>query len=247
LGRVGYLFRALRAPGEERYRLVERAARRIHPEAILSERARSWLTDKEFRATYDRFQPQNSRRMDRLYALAQLARVAARLPGDTAECGTYLGAASFFICQQIRGTGKLHHGFDSFEGISEPSRADGSFWHKGDLRATEEQARANLAAFDFVRLYKGWIPDRFKEVADREFALVHIDVDLAVPTRASLEFFWPRLVEGGIAVFDDYGFLTCPGARQTIDEYFGDRPELVIELPTGQGIAWKGAPEHSLG
>ena len=32
------------------------------------------------------------------------------------------------------------------------------------------------------KLYRGWIPERFKEVADLRFSLVHIDVDLYRPT-----------------------------------------------------------------
>ena len=35
-------------------------------------------------------------------------------------------------------------------------------------------------------------------------------------------------------VCDDYGFASCPGARKAVDEYFSGRPDVPIELPSGQ-------------
>lgn len=34
------------------------------------------------------------------------------------------------------------------------------------------------SVFNFIRLYHGWIPEKFDEVANRTFSYVHIDVDL---------------------------------------------------------------------
>jgi hypothetical protein len=138
-----------------------------------------------------------------------------------------------------RGTLRL---FDSFEGISQPDARDVASdaeimpWSEGDLSASESLVRQNLVQFKNVEYYKGWIPTRFDEVAGRSFRVVHIDVDLYQPTRDSLEFFYPRLVIGGTIVMDDYGLMTCPGARQAADEFAGANDLDILELPTGQGI-----------
>jgi len=69
---------------------------------------------------------------------------------------------------------------------------------------------------------------------------VHVDVDLFEPTAARLEFFYPRLVSGGMIVCDDYGFTTCPGARKACDDFCAKTPQqTVIHLTTGQGIIMK--------
>ena len=51
-------------------------------------------------------------------------------------------------------------------------------------------AEKNLNQFpQRYQLFKGWIPDRFDEIALKKFCLVHIDVDLYQPTLDSLNFF----------------------------------------------------------
>jgi hypothetical protein len=145
------------------------------------------------------------------------------------------------IADELRraGVNRKIHLFDSFEGLSKPGEKDGTFWSTGGLSADESKARQNLAGFSNAAFYRGWIPERFPEVGDRSFALVHIDVDLYQPTLDSLAFFYPRMVKGGLIICDDYGFTTCPGAREAMDSFFGHMPELVVHLPTGQGLVLK--------
>jgi hypothetical protein len=184
---------------------------------------------------------------ERHYIVYSMAKATANLPGDTAECGVYRGASSYVICLANQGKANCqHHGFDSFEGLSQPEAVDipsdslAYTWKERDLVSPEEVAAKNLSQFPFVRLYKGWIPERFGEVADRRFSLVHIDVDLYQPTRDSLIFFYERLVPGGILLCDDYGSINCPGATRAFDEFVADKPEkCVIQLTTGQGFIVK--------
>ena len=72
------------------------------------------------------------------------------------------------------------------------------------------------------------------------FSFVHIDVDLYEPTRDSLAFFLPRMTAGGIIVVDDYGFATCPGATQAVDDILRHGPEKMLAMPDGGGFLIKG-------
>jgi hypothetical protein len=225
-----------------RYRLGEIAARMIGG-CWVPEDLKLWLCDDAFHAQYRKFDTRNLRSAERKFAVRELVRSLADVPGDTAECGCYEGATSYFICRE-RGRGP-HHVFDSFAGLSAPDANDvpdhtSAFaWREGDLSTSEEVAREKLAEFPFVRFYPGWIPERFGEVGDRTFCFVHIDVDLYQPTRDSLQFFYPRLETGGMIVCDDYGFTNCPGAKRACDEFVAEVPERLIHLPTGQGLIIK--------
>ena len=49
---------------------------------------------------------------------------------------------------------------------------------------------------------------------------MHIDVSLYEPTLKSLEFFFPRLVDGGIIICDDYNSQQLNGVKKAWDEFF---------------------------
>jgi len=191
-----------------------------------------------------------TQRPDRKFVLWSMARSTRNLSGDTAECGVLDGASSYLICSAREDSGLTeHHAFDSFEGLSLPGAKDrprttvAFHWAAGDLSVPLEETRRKLARFGNVRYHKGWIPERFEEVAARSFSFVHIDVDLYQPTRDSLEFFYPRLVPGGILLCDDYGYHTCPGAQRAFDEFAATTTEQsVVHLPTGQGFIVKRGP-----
>jgi len=204
-----------------------------------------WPGDHESLTIYRGFPEATVAITDRNFTLYSLAKSTRNVEGDTVECGVFRGATSFMIGASQRGTGKKHYVFDSFEGLSVPGEEDlvsksrPHYWKAHDLSAPEDVVRRNLAALDDVCLFKGWIPSRFREVADTRFSFVHIDVDLYRPTLDSLEFFYERLNSSGLIVCDDYGNKQCPGAKKALDSFMADKPEDVVHLATGQGVIWK--------
>lgn len=208
-----------------------------------------WRDEPEFWETWKASPYFQRQRPDRKFVLWSMACSTGNLPGDTAECGVLDGASSYLICSARNGTKQTeHHVFDSFEGLSPPRPEDqpssdlAFHWAAGDLSVPLEETMRKLSRFDNICYYKGWIPSRFPEVAERSFAFVHVDVDLYQPTKDALAFFYPRLVPGGILLCDDYGYHTCPGARRAFDEFAATTPErTVMHLPTGQGFIIKRA------
>ncbi|MFQ5638474.1 MAG: TylF/MycF/NovP-related O-methyltransferase [bacterium] len=194
----------------------------------------------QYLARFDELKGLNT---DRRWMLYQLIRLVRNIPGDTAECGVYKGAGSYLICNVNRENerhSRIHHIFDSFEGLSEPSETDGEYWTEGDMSCPLETVSENLSEFKNVNIYKGWIPELFSDVDAKRFSFVHIDVDLYQPTLDSFEFFYPRMNEGAVMLSDDYGFTTCPGATSAIDKFLLDKKEKMIALSAGGGFLIKG-------
>lgn len=203
-----------------------------------------WLSDQQFWAVMERYGEGDALNAHRRKFLFEYARYAvSRVGGNTAECGVFQGLGSHLICmaRKERGGCAGHHLiFDSFDGLSTPSSEDGSYWAKGDLTCNDAIVRTNLAEFDFIKYLQGWIPTRFGEVADERFCFVHIDVDLAVPTRESLEFFYPRVESGGGIVVDDYGFSSCPGVTMAVENFVKKNAgAFLLRLPAGGAIISK--------
>lgn len=209
----------------------------------ISEDYKLWREDTDFINRYNSLSPGNPYSQDRKYTLREFARQVRNVDGDMAECGCYEGATAWFMANEHPDV-PLHL-FDSFAGLSEPGRQDVDTstahfkWKTGDMSSPKSRLRETLKDFRRISIYQGWIPERFPEVADKVFRLVHIDVDLYQPTRDSLEFFYPRMAPGGVLVFDDYGVTTCPGAYKAVNEFMQDKPEYVLHLPSAQGIIIK--------
>jgi O-methyltransferase len=218
---------------------VDALARRVLPGYVVSEYGRSWQSDRRLLERLRALEPQ-SRSFDRKVALIELLKLIADVPGDTAEVGVFRGASSVLICEATVSDGRTHFAVDSYEGLSAPGELDGGWWEAGDMSATEAEVRERLAPFA-ARIIRGWVPDVLAAVPAVALAFAHVDVDLYEPTRAASEWAYELLSPGGILICDDYGFETCPGARQAFDEVLAERPEPIIHLPTGQGMVIKQA------
>jgi O-methyltransferase len=204
-----------------------------------------WPSNEQFRRASAAWKDVPGLPDDRRFFLLSTAASVRNVEGDTADIGVRFGTSSFFILVGIDNAAKLHHMFDSFEGLSEPTPEDSAagqqtVWKQGQLLAEEEVTKKNLRMYeDRCRYYKGWVPTRFAQVRDRKFAFVHVDVDLFQPTHDTLEFFYERLSPGGVIVCDDYGSALCPGARKAMDEFMAHKPEALFHIPTGQALVVK--------
>jgi len=211
-----------------------------------------WVDDPSFWNVWNTWlaSPTHSpQRPDRKFVAWSMALSTLNIDGDTAECGVFDGATSYLICSAAKKANihKTHHAFDSWEGLSTPSKEDKSenkynvfLWKKGDLKISQAQTMQNLSDCENIIYHRGWIPERFHEIEDKRFSFVHIDVDIYEPTRDSLEFFYPRMSLGGIILCDDYAYHTCPGTKKAFDDFVqAKRIDPVIHLPTGQGFITK--------
>lgn len=170
----------------------------------------------------------------RFYSLFRLAKsvLDKGIEGDFAENGCWMGHSTYALATILQSSNfsNKFYIFDSFEGgLSDKTENDSNL--RTDLNATEinkekeifssslESVKELLSPFPFVEIHKGWIPEKFDRVEDRQFAYVHIDVDLYEPTRDCLNFFYPRLNKNGVIIIDDYGLSQFGGCKKAVDEF----------------------------
>ena len=188
----------------------------------------------------------NELRRQRHYVLNHLLHNVDFSSGDVCEAGCWKGLSAYQIASfiQKRKEKVRFHIFDSFEGLSEIQSQDRSEFDERNPEEVRKQfacpqdmVQNNLKAFDFIEYHKGWIPDRFDDVSDRTFCFVHIDVDLYQPIYDSFCFFYPRMAQDGIMVFDDYGCLQFPGAQKAVDQCLKEHGNpFFVPLPSGQAF-----------
>lgn len=203
-----------------------------------------WLS-KEFGKYYSIAAPRTLVSVDRCYVIYILLKQSLSLAGDIIECGVYRGGTAAMIAKVIEESmaPKRLLLFDTFGGM--PKTDLSRDYHKeGDFADTSaDQVEAFVDAPGIAVLRKGLIPETFRGLESQRIAFAHIDVDIYKSIIDSLEFIWPRLVRGGVIVFDDYGAPTCPGAREAVDDFFAETSTYPLCLPTGQAIVFKHSTE----
>lgn len=203
-----------------------------------------WFEDW-FQEIYSKIKDHTVNPEDKCYIIYKFCHHCLHLEGDFAECGVYKGGTAFLIAYTLKNNSIRHsqlHLFDTFTGMPSTADNDPSGHKKGDFGDVSLNAVKNyLQAFPFVRFYPGFIPERFEVVRGLKFAFVNIDVDLYQTSKDCCNFFYDRMVKGGVIIFDDYG---CGdrykfAQKRAVDEFFKDKPESPISLPTGQCIVIK--------
>lgn len=206
-----------------------------------------WHGYGEFTDIYAEAKPHTLVSADRCHVLYSLAVQAAGLTGQWYECGVYQGGTAMLLARVLR----VHqwetwdadtqlHLFDTFEGMPEtdPGQDLHSAGDFADSSATLVQGRLDAINPGLAALHKGLIPETFDGLEAHRIAFAHIDVDIYRSVADCCTFIHPRMVPGGFMVFDDYGFPSCPGARKAVDEFFADKPENPLVLPTGQAVVF---------
>jgi O-methyltransferase len=162
------------------------------------------------------------------------ANQAIALEGDFIECGVWYGILSRTICNYV-----------------DFSRHDGTFylvdtWGKmpGSHTSSNYQddifsvVQKRFSDVDNVQLIRGPVPDVLTQITSSKVAFLAIDMNGSVPERAALEYFYDKIVPGGVIYFDDYGW-DFPELRATIEDFFMDKPETLLHFPSGNSIVVK--------
>jgi O-methyltransferase len=202
-----------------------------------------WLGHPEFQSVYEGVEPYTVVSPDRCYMLISLARYASHLAGDFAECGVFKGGTALLLARVLRRKEdqKKLYLFDSFQGLPKVNEEKDQWFTAGQYSADSVEAVEKLLR-DFRRMIDircGWIPETFHGLEDNRYAFAHLDVDLYQSALDCCGYFYPRMIPGGVLLFDEYAFAAARGEKDAVDEYFADKPESPITLPTGQAFVLK--------
>jgi len=97
--------------------------------------------------------------------------------------------------------------------------------HYAKIFENENEKFKKFNVSDKISIIKGKFEDTlFQKLSDQKFSFVLFDADLYNSTKFALDFVFPRLVNGGIMVFQDYEreekLEYSWGERQAVDEFF---------------------------
>lgn len=175
---------------------------------------------------------------ERYYILWKYSGYASNLDGDFVEAGVYNGSSAIFMSNRCQ---TVLHLIDSWEGLSQLQKEDNPIYDQDDntwmprFNIPIELVKDNLKICSNLKYHKGWIPDVLN--LDIKISLLHLDLDLYQPTKDCLEYFWDKVVPGGIIVSDLHDEVAW-GASKATKDFFKDIKEINF-LPTGKAIIKK--------
>jgi len=172
--------------------------------------------------------PQSLLSTDRLDVIRRLCEEVKHLPGSIAEVGVYRGGTAYMMASIL--PKKTIHLFDTFEGM--PISGPGDVHKVGEFKLgdiTLDELKMDFCTFKAV-FHVGLFPSGIRFPYDDRFCIVHIDADQYQSTLDAIELFRPVMVSGGVMVFDDYEWKSCPGVKRAIEEYFGSTMRVIKEV-----------------
>jgi len=160
---------------------------------------------------------------DKLKLMADTFLKVMPLEGRVADCGAYKGGTSL-ILRRLAPDKELHL-FDTWSGTP----WDDPMCHhkKGEWPASLADCKALVGENDKTHYHEGMLP--ITADANGKYCFVYVDMDTYQSTVAAIVFFWPRMVQGGILMFDDYNWTPCAGVKKAVDESFTAEQRRVVQ------------------
>jgi O-methyltransferase len=155
-----------------------------------------------------------------------------KVPGSFAELGVYKGDSAFLLHQMDQS--RIFHLFDTFEGFkandlkTEIGKA-ATYTTSNFADTSVQKVKKRLSDPEFI-FHQGYFPETTKGLKNEQYVLVSMDADLYNPTKAGLEYFYPRLSQGGVIIVHDYN-PDWPGIMKAVDDFAAGIPEPIVPMP----------------
>lgn len=182
----------------------------------------------------------------RVYIVCWFAEMVKNLEGDFVECGVNTGAYAISIINYIEFE-KLEKKFyllDTFKGldpqqISDEEKKAGIESYLKGYRDVFAEVQQTFAPYKSVQLIRGLVPDTLPECNSTKICYLSLDMNVVMPEIAAINYFWDKIVVGGVLLLDDYGFPQHIHQKDAFDVFAKEKGVQILCLPTGQGVIIK--------
>ena len=161
----------------------------------------------------------------RLKTLEAISMRLKNVPGAAAELGVNKGGFARWISRLL--PDRTLYLFDTFSGFDP---AESAYCGEGFIEAHRNTAADKVLALiphpDKAVIREGLFPETAEGMESERFALVSLDADLEQSTLAGLDFFLPRMSEGGYILLHDYNNPKLPGVRRAMERWEAENGRL---------------------
>jgi len=180
----------------------------------------------------------------RAHLVCWAANMAKNIEGDFVECGVNKGGLAMVVATYVN-LNTLNKNFyllDTFCGlpekyISPEEKTRGVI--PGGFEECYDDVKRIFKDYPNVKIIRGMVPDTLPQVDTDKVAYLSIDMNCSAPEIAAAEYFWDKIVRGGIIVLDDYGYEGHIIQKHNFDDFALRNGVQILQIPTGQGLIFK--------
>jgi hypothetical protein len=161
--------------------------------------------------------------------------------GEFAELGVWRGNTAAVLSHFAMAAGRKVYLFDTFKGFDRRDITGVDVGVKPSFENTSVAVVREVVgpAWDACRVVAGYFPESVQpEHEASRYAIVSLDCDLYEPMKAGLEFFYPRLAQGGLLLIHDYANPHWEGVKRAVDEFSAATGEYPVIIPDLAGSAF---------
>lgn len=177
--------------------------------------------------------------------------------GDFIECGVNKGfmsrivmeylaldkhpEISFYLLDTFEGfderylTAREAKSLQAFRRRQEPHRP----WQMGRYEPCYDTVLRAFSSYPNAVVIKGPVPQTLDKVKTTKVSYLAIDMNCVIPEIAAIEYFWEKIVPGGIVILDDYAWPGHEDQKNAFDKFADEAGANILCLPTGQGLIIK--------
>jgi hypothetical protein len=168
---------------------------------------------------------------------------AMKLEGDFVECGVYKGSTAMSNMVYIDFKlvkNRKYYLFDTFDGLDKEIATKDEYSRLKDHYPDCYQFVVDsFKKYPNVVIVKGSVPSTLSQVRIDKVSYLSIDMNCAFAEYEAMQYFWGKMVKGGIIVLDDYGWAMCENQKIAADRFALEVGTEILSLPNGQGLIIK--------
>lgn len=175
------------------------------------------------------------------------------LGADIVQLGVFAGSEAAAIVKFTQFQTRPQRMFlvDTFTGVPEEqwtkeelvAGANSAQWAYREAGDVYERVRDRFKAYPNITVIQGRVPDVLPFIPVERIGLLLLDMNAAAPERAAADFFWERVVPGGVILSDDYGHsrhgVGYYAQKLAFDDFAKSKDVPVLSIPTGHGLIIK--------
>lgn len=192
------------------------------------------LANKKFIGTNEH-EPEHRALVWRRHIMVWAGETSKKLNGSFCEFGCYDAAAADFLNEycNLEEEGINFYLYDTFE---PPPDSEAFPKHSNKLF---DEVKKRFENANNIKIIKGKLPKSLEIDCPEKISFAHIDLNNMKAEMGVLEFIYERVIDGGIILFDDYGWINYKDQLKEEKEFLEEKGQKVLELPTGQGLIIK--------